>query len=168
MSTSTAVVQPLTRQEKIAKLREHWEVLFKRLALKEAYYYPKPVMKSELNGGEVIWLFPTELAKGEDIYTEPVDFNHTPKAERKLYKLRYNPHYKEEYPLVQTRIGPQYETPFAEWEEVVTATELQVSLEDCNIGDLTGRDWACIHLKVPKSAKSWLNNLIKESTKVTT
>lgn len=36
-------------------------------------------------------------------------------------------------------------------------------LEDVPFKDMTLRDYACIHLKVPKSEKVWLNNIIISS-----
>jgi disulfide oxidoreductase YuzD len=37
--------------------------------------------------------------------------------------------------------------------------------EDNHMNELTARDHACIHLRVPESTKSWLNDLIKKSLK---
>lgn len=164
------------RTKKVYELKENWTEHFKMLGLaeKSAYYYPKPVMKQGNHDPHMLW-FPKELEKNQDLYTEPVDFSLNTETVRKLYKLKANPFYTSEYELVDTGIGQQYRIPFSEFVEVklpekqvfttLPSTTFVSEFEDANVAELTARDWSCIHLKVPRSNKVWLNELIIESQK---
>lgn len=158
------------RNVRVYALKDNWKELLEALGLDflKAYYYPKPVMK-KTGQDPYINVFPRELARGENIYTEPVDFNMNPEAQRKLYMLKPNPFYEQEFQTMDTPIGEQYIVPFSELIEVkmpekkkdpILSTIIDIS-GDCNVQDLSGRDWACIHLKVAASEKGWLNDLIK-------
>lgn len=152
------------RKKQVETLKSHWKEVFETLGLSKAYYYPKPVMR--VSGEEpFINLFPTELEDPNGVYTEVVDFSLNPESERKLLRFRHNPHYKDEYELMSTRIGDQYKIPFDEFEEIKIARPKNpiTTLEEVHADQLTARDWACIHLKVPESNKPWLNDLIKKA-----
>lgn len=152
------------RKQKVSELKAHWDSVFQALGLENPYYYPKPVIQ-KTGEDPFVYMFPTEISAKEDIYMEIVDFSLNTSGTRKLFRYRYNPHYESEYELGPTKIGDQYKVPFAEIEEVKVATP-KVSLatkEDVSSDQLTGRDWACIHLRVPESNKSWLNELITKS-----
>lgn len=152
------------RKQQISNLKSHWEESFKILGLTNPYFYPKPVIRK---GGEepFVNMFPTEMADQNGIFTEVVDFYLNPEATRKLLRYRYNAHFKEEYELMTTPIGEQYKVPFAELEEVKIARPKTpiVAVEEINVDQLTARDWACIHLRVPESGKDWLNEIIKKA-----
>ena len=162
------------RLDKVYALKDHWKELIEAQGVDflKAYYYPKPVIKAK-GKDPYVNFFPTELARGEVLYTEPVDFSMNTETPRKLYIYNPNPFYEQEYEFMTTRAGDQYAIPFAELIEVkmpekkvapILKTIIEVT-EDINVSELTARDWACIHLKVPGSTRGWLNDLIKEALK---
>lgn len=172
------------RNKRVLDLKTYWLPLLESLNTdgKPIYFYPKPVIRKEGEDPYILW-FPNELKKMEDLYTEVVDFNVVPtNTSRRLFKFKANPFYEKEYEVVQTPIGEQYKIPFSEFVEVSKPQE-QITTglktpspeevlnsipehhEEQNVNTLTARDWACIHLVVPKSNKAWLNDLIKEKLK---
>ena len=82
----------------------------------------RPSGKDDLH----ISFFPSELEKGEDIYTEFVSIDYDSEDPlRTLYKYKNNPHWKEEYELVTSNSGFQ--------RHLIPVSELQV------INDLNSR-----------------------------
>jgi hypothetical protein len=97
---------PQERKEKVAVLREEHEDYFQAEGKINALFIPKmayrPSGKDELH----ISFFPSELEKEEDIYTEFVSIDYdTEDPKRTLYLHKHNPHWREEYELVESSSG---------------------------------------------------------------
>ncbi len=99
---------PEQRKQKVKELREQHENYFNMNELSNAAYIPKmayrPPGKDELH----VSFFPSELERNKDIYTEFVSINYDSEdPKRTLYLHKYNPHWKEEYELVESNSGFQ-------------------------------------------------------------
>jgi hypothetical protein len=176
MSLSLKTEKKPDAKTKVAELREYHQSTFDALGIPDAYYYPKlayrPKGKDELH----ISLFPSELRKGTDIYTEFVSTDYVLQdSERTLWKLHFNPHWEEEYDTTDAAESMvRYLIPVSELVKVkapakptrsgAIVTEFEDFsnlLDDCPITEMTVRDFAAIMLKKPVSSKSWLNDLVK-------
>jgi hypothetical protein len=99
---------PEERKKKVLQLREMHEDYFQTEGNINAAYIPKmayrPSGKDELH----VSFFPSELERNKDIYTEFVSIEYESEdPKRTLYLHRYNPHWKEEYELVESNSGFQ-------------------------------------------------------------
>ncbi len=166
----------ITRKDKVANLRKHHEPLFEALKIPNAYFDSK-ARNAKLPGTiGAVGFFESQLKDSEDIYFEINDFSQKvidPK--RTLYKLKANPHFSSEPEKYQyiadTPAGPQYYVAMNHFEEVrypgikdpVIEVREITDWGDIHLDNLTARDWACIHLKVPQSNHKWLDDLIKQS-----
>lgn len=97
---------PDQRKKKVAKLREEHEDYFQTEGKINALYIPKmayrPSGKDELH----VSFFPSELEKGEDIYTEFVSIDYDSEdPKRTLYLHKYNTDWKNEYELITSSSG---------------------------------------------------------------
>ncbi len=168
------------KQERLKKLREYHQPTFDKLGLTNPTYIPKlfyrPFGKTEL----FIAFFPSEISKGEDIYTEAADKDFVSMdPERKLFKWRFNPHFEEEYEKTEPSPGTGHIRYMVPVEELVlikpepeapvetktgqTALDLDTIPDpnsDLPMDQMTIRDYAAIHLKKPCSNKKWLNEII--------
>ena len=169
--------KPEDRKVKIAKLRELHQPIFEAIGMPGAIFIPKmayrPKDKDELH----ISFFPSELMKGQDVYTEFVSREYDSEdVNRTLYKWKYNPHWQEEYDTTEPgSTGARYLVPVAELivtKEEASDKKLDLKLDDIMDPDqdapfdqLTVRDLAAILLKQPVSNKKWLNKLIDNSSK---
>lgn len=96
------------RKEKISELKTMHQDYFSDNNIGDALYIPKmayrPGGKDELH----VSFFPSELEHQQDIYTEFVSINYDSEdPKRTLYKHKYNPHWKEEYELIESQSGFQ-------------------------------------------------------------
>ena len=163
---------------KVAELREKHQPVFDALNIPDAYFYPKlayrPKGKDELH----VSLFPSELRKGTDFYTEFVSGEFVPQdSERTLWKLHFNPHWEDESDTTPTTDSAlRYLIPVSELVkvkapaktiatrsgvEITEFEEFSSLMDDAPVSDMTIRDLAAILLKKPVSSKSWLNDLVK-------
>lgn len=104
----TFKMTPEERKQKVAKLREQHDDYFNMNEISDAAYIPKmayrPPGKDELH----VSFFPSELERNKDIYTEFVSIDYDAEdPKRTLYLHKYNPHWKEEYELVESSSGFQ-------------------------------------------------------------
>lgn len=183
-----------TRQ-KIAELREkHQEVFDNVIQDSQALFFPKMAYLYKEGTHKVISFFPSEVGRGQDIYTEFVSRDYEPEdPERTLWKWPYNPHYATDYPTTDphpvtgdvryeipvtelVRINPdgsaiqdktkqEADTPISESDETIDFDILLPDPDkDLPLDQMTMRDYAAIHLGVPVSGKSWLNDIIKSKT----
>jgi len=170
--------KPDDKREKLRMMREYQQPLLDAIGESDAYYIPKmayrPIGKSET----CISLFPSELSKKVDIYTEFSSRDYTPEDQmRRLYKLRYNPHYDEEYEKTElSEINGQfrYLVPISELIHITQTIKVNTIQEKLDFSDLmdpnadapfeqlTIRDLAAILLKKPVSTKDWLNKIITD------
>jgi len=99
---------PEQRKKLVKELREQHENYFQTEGVINASYIPKmayrPPGKDELH----VSFFPSELERNKDIYTEFVSIDYIAEdPKRSLYLHPYNPHWKEEYELVESNSGFQ-------------------------------------------------------------
>ena len=99
---------PEQRKKLVKELREQHEDYFQTEGVINASYIPKmayrPPGKDELH----VSFFPSELERNKDIYTEFVSIDYIAEdPKRSLYLHAYNPHWKEEYELVESNSGFQ-------------------------------------------------------------
>jgi len=163
------------RKEKLQELIKFHQPVFDHCNIKNPFFVGtmayKPIGKNEL----FISFFPSQLKKGQDIYTEFVTRDYDPETkDRTLYKWKYNEFYEEEYESVDIEgsTDKRYLIPVSELEEVSSTTklvefsafdEIMDPDEDAPLDQVTIRDLAAILLKKPVSRKKWLNQIIKEN-----
>lgn len=122
---------PEERKKKVSELREMHEDYFQTEGKINASYIPKmayrPSGKDELH----VSFFPSELERNKDIYTEFVSIDYESEdPKRTLYLHKYNPHWKEEYELVESNSGFQrHLIPVSEL-KVVSDAVLKQSTKD--------------------------------------
>ena len=127
INTKDKNMTPAERKAKVAELRqEHQPYFDKTRSGFDQLYIPKmayrPTGKDELH----VSFFPSELEKGQDIYTEFVSIEYdTEDPKRTLYLIKHNPHWKEEYELITSSSGFE--------RHIIPASELKV------INDVTDR-----------------------------
>lgn len=176
MSIST-VDKPEDKREKLKKLREYHQPILDKLGVPGASFIPKmayrPYGKTELH----IAFFASEISKGEDVYVEFTSKELVPEdPERRLYKWRFNPHFEEEYEKTEPYAATGHIRYLVPCDELVLVnapqtdapkvqTELDLSQipnpdDDLPMDQMTIRDYAAIHMKLPVSHKPWLNNII--------
>lgn len=118
---------PEERKKKVANLREQHEPYFQSNELGNVAYIPKmayrPPGKDELH----VSFFPSELERNKDIYTEFVSIDYDSEdPKRTLYLHKYNPHWKEEYELVESNSGFQrHLIPVSELKVVSDAVQVK-------------------------------------------
>jgi hypothetical protein len=177
MSLSTK--DPLNRKEKTMDLFKEHMHKFELLEIENPLFIPKCAYKPYGGAEHVIGFFPSEVKKGEDIYTEFVSIELDPEdVNRTLYKWRYNPHYDTEYDTTEPNAkgDVRYLIPVAELIKIEIAREDSLPEQqelfpdfdeimdpntDAPLSSLTIRDLAAIMLQKPVSQKKWLNDLIK-------
>jgi hypothetical protein len=177
-------VKVKTNREKIADLRVRHQPLFDTIGVKDALFYPKMAYLNS-KGEKIISFFPSEIGKGEDIYTEFVSRDYVSEdPDRTLYKWKFNPFYETEYETTQPHpvTGDiRYEVPINELIDIETQTvavpwftdeeieteAINAILPDSDIdlpmAEMTMRDYAAIHLAKPISRKAWLNEIINSN-----
>lgn len=114
---------PAERKQKVAKLREEHEDYFQKEGIINALFIPKmayrPPGKDELH----VSFFPSELQKGQDIYTEFVSIDYDSEdPKRTLYLLKNNPHWEEEYELIKSNSG--FERHIIPVKELITISDV--------------------------------------------
>jgi len=99
---------PEQRKEKVAELKVMHQKYFDENNISESTFIPKmayrPYGKDELH----VSFFPSELERNKDIYTEfvSIDYN-SEDPKRTLYLHKYNPHWQEEYEMIESNSGFQ-------------------------------------------------------------
>lgn len=164
---------PTERKNATAELRKKHQPIFKALGIPDATYVPK--MAHNVKGliGLHMGFFVSEL--DGDVYTEKVSMQmESEDPDRILYKLRHNPHFKEEFAASEPMAGGdcRYFVPVDEMEIVEepksgkkkgkadTITIPNDPNSDLPMDQMTIRDYAAIHMKKPVSQKEWLNDII--------
>lgn len=106
ISTKSKVMTPAERKKKVSELREEHEDYFQKNGNLNALYIPKMAYRPNGKDDLYVSFFPSELEKGEDIYTEFVSIDYESEdPKRTLYLHKYNPHWKEEYELITSNSG---------------------------------------------------------------
>lgn len=183
MTGLTTTGNPEDKRERLRLMREFHRPTFETLGIPEALFIPKLAYKPNGKNEKHLAFFASELAKGQDIYTEFADSEYDPQdPERRLYKWRFNANYKEEYEVSETNGTVRYYIPVAELILVKTNSpdiqveekanpQLKLALtpetkdvkEDASLKEATVRDLAAILWKQPVSNKPWINEMIKKA-----
>lgn len=171
MESTVKKPTPQERKEATAELRKKHQPVFEALGIPDAIFIPKMAHHVKDLEGIHMGFFESELKHGQDVYTEMVSMQmESEDVDRRLFKLRGNPHYDEEFaksnPMPNGHV--RYYVPISELEEVKVEEEevssdfgLMDPNKDAPLNRLTIRDVAAIHWKKPVSDKNWLNDLIK-------
>ena len=191
MGLSTKDNSPKSTREKIAELREKHQPIFEGIIENpQALFYPKMAYVPAGSDVKIISFYPSEVGKGEDIYTEFVSRDYSSEdPDRKLWKWKYNPHYKDEYDTAEPHavtgdiryivpvdelqeiivVAPWEPQPEEEEKEEIASVDFDAALpdpdQDAPVSDMTMRDYAAIHLNKAVSRKSWLNEIINSNVK---
>lgn len=97
---------PEERKSKVNLLRAEHQDYFEASATPDALFIPKMAYRPPGKDDLYISFFPSELQKGQDIYTEFVSIDYESEdPKRTLYLLKYNPYWKEEYELTTSNAG---------------------------------------------------------------
>jgi hypothetical protein len=175
LSTKSTTVN---RQEKTEELIKFHDWKFKLIQEDNPLFIPKCAYVPKGKTEHFIGVFPSEVKKGRDIYTEFTSIELEPEDQnRTLYKWRFNPHYDEEYEKTEnsgTAASYRYLIPVSELvkieieQEETPATSMFPDFDeimdpdaDAPFNQMTIRDLAAIMLKKPVSHKKWLNDIIK-------
>lgn len=170
ISTKRNTNETLDKKAKIEELKSYHKKTFAKMGVSNPFYSPK--MSYFDSGERVVSFFPSEVEKGEDIYTEFVSRNYDSEdPTRTLYKWKYNPHYASEYrtttPASEMQtiryIVPVEELIVCSFEDEFPADEFDMPDpdQDLPIDQLTIRDLAAILTGKPVSMKKWLNEIVK-------
>lgn len=169
INTKKNTNETLDKKTKIEILKSHHKKLFSKLGVTNPFFTPK--MAYFDSGERVISFFPSEVEKGEDIYTEFVSRDYDSEDEtRTLYKWKYNPHYASEYKTSPPQTANHTIRYIIPVEELIVCTEPEDEIEEFDMPDpdqdlpldqLTIRDLAAILTGKPVSMKKWLNEIVK-------
>lgn len=176
------------KAERLAAIRKFHIDRLKQIGVSSPLVSAKALVRPFEDRAPYISLFESEVKREPEMYIEITDFDNNPVDEsRKLYRLRFNAFYKEEYetvPYNETEV--RYLVPFSDLEEVTFSTEklkteskgvrtttlddvlgllddeLPDPDDDLPVSQLTIRDLVAILHRVPVSKKKWLNDIIKK------
>ena len=173
INTKKNTVETLDKKAKIELLKQYHKKTFSMLGVKNPTFFPK--MAYFDSGERVISFFPTEVEKGEDIYTEFVSRDYDSEDEtRTLYKWKHNPHYAKEYRATTPHSANQTIRYLIPVEELIDCSNATLTVieedefdmpnpdQDLPIDQLTIRDLAAILTGKPVSMKKWLNEIVKK------
>lgn len=163
------VNETLDKKTKISLLLDYHKPLLSKLGVSNPNYCPKMAYFDQ--GERVVSFFPSEIERGEDIYTEFVSRDYDSEDEtRTLYKWKYNPHYKSEYRVTEPHSANHTIRYIIPVEELIVVENTGDSFDefdmpdpdtDLPISQLTIRDLAAIMTGKPVSMKPWLNEIVK-------
>ena len=184
MGISTKGEPVVDKRQKLKDLRKLHQPIFEKLNIPNAQFIPKMAYQPYGKTERHMAFFPSEINRGEDIYTEVCSKELNPEdPQRRLWKWTFNPHYQEEYDVTEAHKATghvRYLIPVAELELVNTnfptetiseaetaSAEQEFELTDPDSGDIpidqmTIRDYAAIHLGKPVSNRKWLNEIIEK------
>lgn len=176
------------KAEKLAAIRKFHGERLKTIGITSALVSAKAIVRPFGDRKPYVSLFESEVRREPEMYIELTDYDNNPvDPTRKLYRLRHNPFYKEEYEtlpfndeevryLVPTDnltevVFPENEAPSVQSNssfvpsvtlDELLNNELPNPDDDLPISQLTIRDLVAILHKVPVSKKKWLNDIIKK------
>jgi hypothetical protein len=170
ISTKSNTNETLDKKAKIEILKSHHKKVFSQLGVKDPFFSPK--MAYFDSGERVISFFPSEIERGEDIFTEFVSRDYNSEDEtRTLYKWKYNPHYASEYKVTEPHSANHTIRYIIPVEELIVCSadvseidefDMPDPDQDLPIDQLTIRDLAAILTGKPVSMKKWLNEIVKK------
>jgi hypothetical protein len=130
---------PEERKQKVADLKRQHEEYFNSNELQDAAYIPKMAYRPPGKDDLHVSFFPSELERNKDIYTEFVSIDYDAEdPKRTLYLHKYNPHWKEEYEMIESSSGFQrHIIPVSELKVVSDAVSKQGKSNIFDLDDLT-------------------------------
>ena len=145
---------PAERKKKVLELYEEHKPYFEGKKLQHPLYIPKMAYRPPGKDEKHVSFFPSELQKGEDIYTEFVSIAYESEdLKRTLYLLKHNPHWAEEYELVTSKSGHErHIVPIGELKvinDINSRSNKEETLEEA-VTNLTTQD---INIKNPESER---------------
>ena len=169
INTKKNTNETLDKKAKIENLKSYHKKTFAKLGIKDPFFSPK--MAYYDSGERVISFFPSEVEKGEDIFTEFVSREYDSEDEsRTLYKWIYNPHYAKEYKVTEPHTANHTIRYIIPVEELIVCSSAPSEIDEFDMPDpdqdlpidqLTIRDLAAILTGKPVSMKKWLNEIVK-------
>jgi hypothetical protein len=163
---------PITADERkvrVQRLFEHHKPVFDALRIDTPYFFPKIPWTTVGMSEQGVGMYESELRKG-DTYVELIDQQYNPiDQERKLYKVRQNPHVEEYIENMGRYMVPlseliEVKMPLSTRNVAPAADFFDTEIDnDALIDRMTVRDFAAIMLRKPVSQKAWLNKLIQSS-----
>ena len=169
INTKKNTNETLDKKAKIENLKSYHKKTFSKLGISNPFYSPK--MAYYDSGERVISFFPSEVEKGEDIFTEFVSRDYDSEDEsRTLYKWIYNPHYASEYRVTEPHSANHTIRYIIPVEELIVCSSTPNEIDEFDMPDpdqdlpidqLTIRDLAAILTGKPVSMKKWLNEIVK-------
>lgn len=178
------------KAQKVKEVRDYNKDVIDDLGISIYDFNMKTPFKDS-SGKIVVGIFASEFKKPKGFFFELIDFDLNPSdPERKIYRVAPNNSFHEEYelnekgsylvPLEEIRCSHKSSISlykmgaFTNVETVFNVTKTaQIEanntkiakapalMEDAPYSDMTIRDYYAIHTGKPVSAKSWLNDLIK-------
>lgn len=174
------------KKQRLEEVRDYHQSLMNNLGIPRTDFNMKMPFYDK-QARLVVGIFASEFKKEKGFYFELITRDLEPADEnRTVYRIPYNSSFEEEYeinekgsylvPLEELRaIDPQsvaingesalLETPRPQNIKAVTAYKAPAPMEDAPYAEMTIRDFMAIHTGKPVSAKSWLNDLIKTTSK---
>ena len=145
LEIKTLKMTPEERKKKVADLREQHQEYFDINNISDASFIPKMAYRPQGKDDLYVSFFPSELERNKDIYTEFVSIDYDSEdPKRSLYLHKYNPHWQEEYEMIESNSGFQrHIIPVSELKVVSDITNIQAknaifTLE--SVDDLPNRD----------------------------
>lgn len=190
LHTMTDEERAAYKAKKTKEIRDYNAEIIETLGISMYDFNMKTPFKDD-NDRVVVGIFPSEFKKPKGFFFELIDFNLNPSdPERKVYRIPYNASFHEEYelnskgsylvPLEEIRCAHSSSIiisklgAFTSVENVfkpTKAAQIEAAhtnipkapspMEDAPYSDMTIRDYYAIQTGKPVSAKSWLNDLIK-------
>ena len=122
---------PEERKRKVNELRLEHQDYFDSIEKPDALFIPKMAYRPKGKDDLHISFFPSEMKKGQDIYTEFVSIQYESEdPKRTLYLLKENPFFAEEYELSMSNAGfERYLVPVSELKVINDVTSRTPSLD---------------------------------------
>lgn len=174
------------KAERLAAIRKFQGERLKTIGVTSPLVSAKAIVRPFEDRKPYLSLFESEVRREPEMYVELTDYDNNPiDSTRKLYKLPFNPFYKEEYETIpytddevrylvsidylQEVIFPT-DKPTENTVQTIQSTTLDELLndelpnpdDDLPISQLTIRDLVAILHRVPVSKKKWLNEILKK------
>ncbi len=178
MSLNTGKID---RKAKTAELLKFHEDKLSANGFDDVIFIPKCAYQPRGMEGLHVGFFESELKKGKNgnIFTEFVSIDLDPEdPDRNLWRVRYNPHYAEEYQVTEPSahgnvrylipVDELIKVEYPKFEEIEDTEDNEFPdfiidndpNKDTPLKDATLRDLAAILLNKPVSTKKWLNEII--------
>lgn len=183
---SDQVSQDTWKKSKLEAIRSHHQELIKDLGIAKTDFNMKMPFYDE-QGRMVVGIFASEFKKEKGFFFELITRSLEPAdPERKVYRVPPSSSFDEEYelnekgsylvPLDELRVVNEQAVAISKSSAVTSSDKVLAKsftpepiykapapMEDAPYSEMTIRDYYAIHTGKPVSAKTWLNELIKNN-----